>query len=76
MLTGDAAGHVEGTRFGFSLDCDNDAFDTTFTLAPDGTYAGGTEAATRAGSHVADVIGYLSGQADEGPTVDAAGIPY
>lgn len=38
MLTGDAAGHVEGTRFGFSLDCDNDAFDTTFTLAPDGTF--------------------------------------
>lgn len=31
-VTGERGGYVDGSEFGFSLDCDNDAFDTRFTL--------------------------------------------
>jgi hypothetical protein len=37
-VTGDTGGYVEGTAFGFSLDCDNDAFDTTFELSAEQTF--------------------------------------
>jgi hypothetical protein len=40
-VTGDTAGYVAGTRFRFALDCDDDAFDTTFTLAADDTFSSG-----------------------------------
>jgi hypothetical protein len=37
-VVGDIGGYVPGSRFRFSLDCDDDAFDTTFTLAAGDTF--------------------------------------
>jgi hypothetical protein len=37
-IAGDTAGYVSGSRFGFSLDCADDAFDTTFALGPGDTF--------------------------------------
>jgi hypothetical protein len=37
-VVGDTGGYRPGTRFGFSLDCEGDRFDTTFTLAAGDTF--------------------------------------
>jgi hypothetical protein len=37
-VTGDTAGQVPGSTFGFKLDCDDNAFDTTFELADGETF--------------------------------------
>jgi hypothetical protein len=41
LVTGDTGGYVAGTVFGFRLDCDGTAYDTTFTLAGGGNFASG-----------------------------------
>lgn len=35
VFSGDTEGIIDGSVFGFSLDCDDDTFDTTFELDPD-----------------------------------------
>jgi hypothetical protein len=37
-VTGDTGGYVRGSRFRFSLECEDHQFDTTFTLAPGDTF--------------------------------------
>jgi len=37
-VTGDSGGYVPGSRFGFSLDCEDNAFDTSFSLAAGETF--------------------------------------
>lgn len=37
-VSGDPAGYLPGTEFGLDLDCDADAFDTSFTLAAGETF--------------------------------------
>jgi hypothetical protein len=37
-VTGDPGGYVPGSRFTFSLDCEDNAFDTTFSLAAGETF--------------------------------------
>jgi hypothetical protein len=37
-VVGNTGGYVSGSRFGFALDCEVNAFDTTFTLAAEDTF--------------------------------------